>query len=66
MSFIVAKCLIQAPQNMVPLVESLFLISVPEAIVANTCIRQEHQKLQPDSPNVEVQVALRLRNVAIL
>lgn len=40
---------------MVPLVENLFLVSVPEAIVANMCIRQEQQKLQPDSPNLEVQ-----------
>lgn len=47
MPCIVAKFLIQAPQNMVPLVESLFLISVSEAIVANTCIREEQQKLQP-------------------
>lgn len=40
---------------MVPVVGNLFLVSVPEAIVANTCIRQERQKLQPDSLNLEVQ-----------
>lgn len=52
---IVAKFLIQAPQNTVPVVGNLFLVSVPEAVVANTCIRQERQKLQPDSLNREVQ-----------
>lgn len=40
---------------MVPPVENLFLVSVPGAIVTNTCIRREQQKLQPDSANLEVQ-----------
>lgn len=40
---------------MVPLVGNIFLVSVPEAIVVNTCIRQEQQKLQPDGLNLEVQ-----------
>lgn len=54
---VTAKFIIQAPQNIVPLEENLFLIGVTKAIVMNTCIRQEQQKLQPDSHNLEVQVS---------
>lgn len=55
-SCIVANRYIQAPRNMDPLVESLLLLRAPEAIVENTCIRQEQQKQHPDCPNLEVQI----------
>lgn len=52
---IAATFLIQAPQNEVPPVGNWFLVRVPGAIVTNTFIRQEQQKVQPDSTNLEAQ-----------